>query len=169
MPSRAAFFASPQHLTRGPAPRVGRAGFTLPEILIVIVMISVLALVAIPRFATANGRRHMESARMRIAAALATARQGAIQRGQPIRFRVDNDSLRVTLFSHADTLLLSPVPLNTLYKVTIDKPSQPYEIVFGARGFATAGLPDAENYIVLKRSGVPDDTVTVSRYGMVKQ
>ena len=69
----------PHRLTRHDRP-----GFTLPEMLIVIVMISVLALFAVPRFTSANGKRHMESARMRIAAALVTARQAAIQKGETV-------------------------------------------------------------------------------------
>ena len=166
MPSRAAPGRSSRHLTRSRPAALVRAGFTLPEILIVIVMISLLALLAIPRFATANGRRHMESARMRVAAALATARQGAIQKGQTVRFQIQNE--RVTVRELNTTLdLLSPVPLDTLYKVTVGSPSQPITIDYSARGFAL-GL-GAEKSIILRRSGVADDTVTVSRIGMVKQ
>jgi prepilin-type N-terminal cleavage/methylation domain-containing protein len=140
---------------------VGRAGFTLPEILIVIVMISVLALFAIPRFATGNAMRHRESARMRVAAALATARQAGIQKGQTVTFKLVGN--RVTVFSASGDTLLSPVPLDTLYKVTT---VEDLTFQFTGRGFANL---DATKHIILKRSGVPDDTVTVSRTGMVKQ
>src|SRR5215210_5368673 len=95
-----------------------RTGFSLVEILIVIVMISLVALVAIPRFATGNGRRHMESARMRVAAALTTARQAAIQKGEPVRFQIAAN--RVTVVRVAGTVdLISPVPLDTLYEVRV--------------------------------------------------
>lgn len=138
-----------------------RRGFTLPEILIVIVMISVLALVAIPRFATANAKRHMESARMRVAASIATARAGAIQKGETVRFRIASN--RVTVKASSDTTdLVSPVPLNTLYSVTTGNVT----IDFSSRGFANLGssLP-----IVLQRSGLSDDTVKVSKTGMVQR
>jgi prepilin-type N-terminal cleavage/methylation domain-containing protein len=160
MPSRAAITTCSRHLTRATAPRAGRAGFTLPEILIVIVMISVLALLAIPRFAVANGRRHMESARMRVAAAVATARQAGIQKGQTITFRIASN--RVTVNTDAGDTLLSPVPLDTLYKVTT--PDLTFQ--FSGRGFANL---DSQKAIILTRPGVADDTVTVSRTGMVKQ
>jgi len=127
----------------------------------VIVMISVLALLAIPRFATANGRRHMESARMRVAAAVATARQAGIQKGQTITFRIASN--RVTVYTAGGDTLLSPVPLDTLYKVTTT-PDLTFQ--FSGRGFANLG---SKTEIILKRPGVPDDTVTVSRTGMVKQ
>lgn len=161
---RAAFQVPLRYLTRSRS-GLSRPGFTLPEILIVIVMISLLALVAIPRFNIANGRRHMESARMRIAAALATARQGAIQKGETVRFRVESDSITVrTLSSSVD--LLSPVPIQTLYKVSVNSPFQPFNIDFSARGFANLS---GETHIILRRSGVADDTVTMSRTGMVKR
>src|SRR5215213_10197390 len=98
MQIRASKFRSGARLTRI-APR---RGFTLIEILIVIVMISLIALVAVPRFSTGNGRRNMESARMRTAAALSTARQAAITKGEPVLFAVAADSVTVKLKSTAD-------------------------------------------------------------------
>ncbi len=142
-----------------------RAGFTLPEILIVIVMISVLALVAIPRFATANGKRHMESARMRIAASLATARAAAIQKGEPVRFEINSDSVTVRRRDGA-TRLLSPVPIYTLYGVRASGFTNPLQIDFNARGFASMSSAIT---IRLRRTGVADDSVVVFPTGMVKQ
>jgi prepilin-type N-terminal cleavage/methylation domain-containing protein len=145
-----------RHLTRHDRP-----GFTLPEILIVIVIISVLALVAIPRFATASSKRHLESARMRVMAALATARQAAIQKGTSVTFTLSNtNTVRVKQTSGDTTNLVSPVPLNTLYKVTADGP---VSIEFNSRGFATSGSAR----IILERAGVGKDTLTVSKTGMV--
>jgi prepilin-type N-terminal cleavage/methylation domain-containing protein len=140
-----------------------RRGFTLPEILIVIVMISLLALVAIPRFATANGKRHMESARMRVAAALATARQAAIQKGQTVQFRITSNRVTVRAAGPDATNLVSPVPLDTLYKVYVDSD---YSLDFTARGFM---IPSAAQTITLTRSDVATDYVKVSKTGMVQR
>jgi prepilin-type N-terminal cleavage/methylation domain-containing protein len=161
-------------LPRNPMPRarqrltptIRRSGFTLPEILIVIVMISVLALVAIPRFATANGKRHMESARMRIAAALATARQAAIQKGQTVQFKIADNRVTV-IASGTTTNLISPVPLDTLYKVTVSNVGNPFTVDYSSRGFGN--LSSATTKIVLSRSGVSDDSVVVTSTGMVKR
>lgn len=148
-------------------PSRNRRGFTLPEILIVIVMVSLLALVAIPRFATANGKRQMESARMRVAAGLATARAAAIQKGYPVRFRLTQN--RVTV--NRDTTgfppnLISPVPLDTLYNVSATAVSftDPFDVVFSGRGFSNVGSTAT---IRLSRPGVPDDSVVISKTGMV--
>ena len=155
--------------------RTPRHGFTLPEMLIVIVMISLLAIVAVPRFATANGRRHMESARMRIAAGLATARQAAIQKGQTVKFRIK--AHRVTVFvvtgpGPADTLrLMSPVPLDTLYKIQAkpqDAGGSPIDdlvIDFTSRGYANTNPAK----IALSRAGIPSQTITITKFGTVQQ
>ena len=154
--------------------RAPRRGFSLPEMLIVIVMISLLALVAVPRFATANGRRHMESARMRVAAGLATARQAAIQKGQTVKFRIK--AHRVTVFvvtgtGPSDTLsLMSPVPLDTLYKIQAKpldagNPIDDLVIDFTSRGYANTNPAK----IALSRAGIRPDTISVTRFGTVQQ
>ena len=142
--------------------RRDRPGFTLPEMLIVIVMISVLALVAIPRFSSANGKRHMESARLRIAAALVTARQAAIQKGETVRFAITSN--RVTVVA-SGVNLISPVPLDTLYKVTVDNGGNS-TIDFTSRGFAT--LADVRK-VQLVRTGGGRDSVVVTKTGMVQR
>ena len=155
--------ADSQRLT----PRPARRGFTLPEMLIVIVMISVLSIVAIPRFAVANGKRHMQSAKMRVAAAAATARAAAIQKGMPVRFMIKNN--RVTVIAAAkDTItLISPVPLDTLYGVRVTSGITDSLVVnFSSRGFAAL---DNGTTIMLKRNGVPADSVVITKTGMVQQ
>jgi type II secretory pathway pseudopilin PulG len=131
-----------------------------------IVMISLLSLVVVPRFAVANGKRHMQSAKMRVAAAAATARAAAIQKGQQVRFMIKSN--RVTVIAAAkDTItLISPVPLDTLYKVTASGFTDSLVVNFSARGFAAL---DAGTTITLKRPGVPTDSVVITKTGMVQQ
>jgi len=150
-----------------------RRGFTLPEILIVIVMISLLSIVAIPRFAVANGKRHMQSAKMRVAAAAATARAAAIQKGQQVRFMIKSSRVTVIAITPPKdtTVLISPVPLDTLYNVkasgsTFSATSDSLVVSFSSRGFASL---DGAATITLKRSGVPTDSVVITKTGMVQQ
>jgi len=164
MPSRFSQTRAGHGLTRNTV----RRGFSLIEILIVIVMISLISLVAIPRFASGNGRRNMESARMRLAAALSTARQAAIQKGQTVQFRIKAN--RVTVFTVADTVtnLLSPAPLDTLYKVdvTVDNSSAEFNATFTSRGFANIG---STKTIRLSRPGVAGDSLMILSTGMVQR
>ena len=160
MHSRISMPGIPLRLT---SPR-NRRGFSLVEILIVVVLISLLALVAIPRFASASGKRNVESARMRVAAGLATARAAAIQKGETVRFRIAAN--RVTVRRLAGTTdLMSPVPLDTLYKVTVGNVSDPFNVDFSARGFGSHSA--ASTTIRFSRPGVPDDSVMVTSTGMV--
>lgn len=154
-------------------PRPPRRGFTLPEILIIIVMISLLSLVVVPRFAVANGKRHMQSAKMRVAAAAATARAAAIQKGQQVRFMIKSNRVTVIAITPPkDTLkLISPVPLDTLYNVrasgnAFTPTSDSLVVYFSSRGFATL---DGGQTITLKRPGVPTDSVVITKTGMVQQ
>jgi prepilin-type N-terminal cleavage/methylation domain-containing protein len=163
MPTRAPRSRSTARLTS----IAHRRGFTLIEILIVIVMISLISLVAIPRFATGNGRRNMESARLRTAAALSTARQAAIQKGEPVVFTVISDSVIVKLKAATDTSnILSPIPLYTLYKVHAETNADPLIIEFNARGFANSGN---RTVIQLKRTGVANDSIVIRSTGMVQR
>jgi prepilin-type N-terminal cleavage/methylation domain-containing protein len=148
--------------------RHARRGFSLIEILIVIVMISLIALVAIPRFSAGSGRRNMESARMRVAAALATARQAAIQKGQTVQFQIKLNQVRVFTVADPTINLLSPIPLETLYNVTakVDNSPAEYNAYFNARGFKTT---TASAKILLSRSGLPDDSLVILSTGMVQR
>jgi len=168
MPTRSNFHRLPPGRVNARVVAPTRAGFTLPEILIVIVMISVLALVAIPRFANVNAKRHLESARMRVAAGLVTARQAAIQKGQPVQFMIRAKRVTVTTVADTTKQLMSPVPLDTLYKVSsVTGVADPFVVIYGARGFATS--PVAKKTIMLTRSGAPDDSVVVTKFGMVQR
>lgn len=140
--------------------------------LIVIVMISLLSIVAIPRFAVANGKRHMQSAKMRVAAAAATARAAAIQKGQQVRFMIKSNRVTVIAITPPkDTItLISPVPLDTLYNVRASwsgsLPTDSVVVNFSSRGFAAL---DGAQTITLKRNGVPTDSVVITKTGMVQQ
>jgi Tfp pilus assembly protein FimT len=131
-------------------------------------MISLLSLVVVPRFSSGNGRRNMESARMRVAAALSTARQAAIQKGEPVQFRIKANRVRVFSVSDTVTNLLSPVPLDTLYKVevAVDNSTAEFNAIFNARGFAKR---TSSAKIQLSRSGVANDSLMILTTGMVQR
>jgi len=104
---------------------------------------------------------------MRTAAALSTARQAAITKGQPVRFTLVSDSVIVKLQAATDTSnILSPIPLYTLYKVHAVTTTNPLIIDFNARGFANSGN---RMVIQLTRSGVADDSVVIRSTGMVQR
>ena len=62
--------------------------------------------------------------------------------------------------------LMSPVPLDTLYKVRVPSVTDSLVIDYNARGFASVGTTKT---IRLSRSGVADDSLTVLSTGMVQR
>lgn len=141
-----------------------RPAFSLVEVLVVIVMISLMSLVAAPRFARGNASRQLESARLRFVTALATARQAAIQKGTGATVTVSSNRLTVTAGGQS---LISPVPLDTLYEVSISPANA--AITFSGRGFVSSGISGVSQRFILSRSRATPDTVTISRTGMIRQ
>lgn len=132
--------------------------------LIVVVMISLIALIGLPKFARANARRYLDAARLRVGTAVVTARQAAIQKGASVEFKVVNS--RVTVRRVGETTnLISPMPLDTLYRVRAEPDS--LSIVFNGRGFVTSST--AAQKITLTRAGTPVDSVYVTKWGMVQR
>lgn len=133
--------------------------------MIVVAVAGTLMAVAIPRFAEFNNRRDLRSAKMRLINAVATARQGAIQRGATTRLHVHASRVRVTRNGVVVGLV---APLDTLYKVTVTVvPSTADHFDYDARGFAR-GLATRVKYR-LTRAGAPSDSICVSKLGMIQK
>ena len=145
----------------------GRAGLTLVEIMIVVAVAGILMAVAIPRFAEFNNRRQIRSAKLRLATAVATARQGAIQRGTVLRFHVHASRIRVTRGTTSSVVGLV-APVDSLYKVNITvDPSWAEHFDYNSRGFAQ-GLGGRVKYRFTK-AGAPPDSLCISRLGMIQR
>ena len=128
--------------------------------LIIVVMISLIALIGLPKFTRTNARRYMDAARTRVSASLVTARQAAIQKGGRVEFRVVKS--RVVVVSGTDTLIR--MPLDTLFNV--DAQPESLSIYFNGRGFTSNA---ASQTITLTRPGTATDSVFVSKWGMVQR
>lgn len=142
---------------------IKRKGFTLIELMIVVVLVGILTIVTAP-----SGRRIMvnnavRSAKQEVAATLAVARASAIHNGRPTRFVKNGNIVHVRLEMGAqyDTV---GVPLD-MYEHRVTLQMSPDTIRFDPRGFAP-GMSGAYQVVRISR-GTRRDSVCVTRFGRI--
>lgn len=140
-----------------------RTGFTLIELMIVIVLVGILTIVTAPTGRRIMVSNAMRSAKQEVAATLAVARASAIHNGRTTWFVKNGNVLhvRVSLGAQFDTV---GVPLDVSdHKVTLSM--SPDTIRFDPRGFSP-GMTGAYQTVKLSRAG-RTDSVCVSRFGRI--
>jgi len=146
-----------------------RHGFTLIEMLMVVVIISLTTLMAVPRFRSAVNRSNMLGARAKVMASFATARATAASSGRVTTLNVNANRVWVTatprrkapiVGNTVDTIVL-PKNLSTMYGVTATPSNGTVNI--GQTGLGTGG---AETSIILSHGNLAD-TIRISQYGRV--
>lgn len=134
-----------------------RAGFTLIETLLVVVVVGILTLMTYPRVNAAVTRSDIRGARTRVANMLATARTVATQSSRTARLQFEGNKVFVTATPRRtvgagdrDTVGLV-VDLNTVYGITTTLSNGTTEVVFDPRGLASGFGGDVT--ITLARGG----------------
>ncbi len=143
---------SPRADARGPTPRVperglrrhrlrgrgGVRGFTLLELLIVLVIGGILAVVVIQSFSRVQGRMGARAAQSNVMGLHAQARAYAVERGQLVGFVVDAgaDEVRVELGCAGSGQVLSRLNLAAEFAVDVQAPGNPLILCFTPRGIA---------------------------------
>jgi prepilin-type N-terminal cleavage/methylation domain-containing protein len=139
-----------------------RKGVTLPELVVVIVMVGILLGLALPRLAAWLDWLAVDRAAQEIAAFHWTARFTAIFRAQRVRLDFSSDSLRATLEGPTDSVFLRwPGPARYGVSLTASRST----IRFQANGL---GLGAADTKLVLRR-GAEAESLTTSLLGRLKR
>lgn len=139
-----------------------RRGFTLVEILIVIVLMGILATIALPKLSSLSRRYTVDSAKQDIAAYLAQARAIAIENGRNGWFIRKGDTILVAIDTSSGAppkRFASPVDLQSKYGVSVTMPTNPDSIRYDPRGFAV-GLGGTVA-IVIQKSEVRDSVCVI--------
>ena len=136
-----------------------RAAFTLPELLIVLLVLSILLGLAVTRISAAADRTAVRSAAADAAVVFETARNAAIYRRVPVTVRID--SLRGAVEARVDSSVLLRRDLAIGYGVRISASREPIGLVApgvasaaGARSLRSAAEPRPMS----DRSRGPDST-----------
>jgi prepilin-type N-terminal cleavage/methylation domain-containing protein len=138
-----------------------RGGFSLLEMMIVLVMVGILTAMSVPKLTAMGERISVHSAGAEILAELATARQTAIAHGTRVAVRIEALSGRVTVASRTDTILTRRV--GAAHHVTLS-------VTRDSIAYSPTGLGyGAANTRIIVRRGHAADTIFVSRLGRARR
>ena len=141
-----------------------RSGYTLVEMVVVLIIFGVVTGLSIPRLHAAQSSAGLRSARTQTAIYLAQAHALAIQRGREARFVRSGNSVSVTVDSSGTQVVYGrPHDLSREHGVAIPTTTQD-TIKFDARGFATNITSTAK--FVITRDGMRD-SVCVAKIGKI--
>lgn len=140
-----------------------RHGFTLIEMLMVVVIIGVVLAFSLPKFNSLRNSGKMGSAKVHLMSSITTARAAAIQHGRPSLWALNGNTVSVAVQNAAGGYgaVGAAAKFDSLYNVTL-RASQTI-IVFDARGIASN--MGATNKIWL--SSATTDSVCITRLGVV--
>ena len=145
---------------------MNRRGFSLIELLIVIVLIGAISSFAIPMIRRGMEARRVSGARIAITTMNAKARALAVQRSRQVRFVVTGNEIRL-LSLHPVTGAVTVVEqrnLNTVYGVSVASTRD--TLYYDPRGI---GLQNSSTTMVVARPGGFADTVVITSLGGIQQ
>ena len=140
-----------------------RKGYTLTEMLVVLVVFGVVTGLSIPRLQGVNSSAAVKSGRMATASYLAQARSIAIQRGREARFVRSGNTISVTVDSSGTQVVYARARnLNNANGLTLTSTQD--LISFDPRGYAI-GVGSTQRFTMV-RDGIRD-SVCVTKLGKV--
>jgi type II secretion system protein H len=143
-----------------------RTGFTLIEMLLVIVIVSLTGLIALPKFRDGQQQSNLRSSRAKVAALYSAARSTSMASGRPTYLHLMGNQVYVTasgrqkapIGANVQDTTTPPENLYTQYGVTVIGSAD--SILINRNGLGTAAT-------IRLVKGSRADTLTISQYGQV--
>ena len=146
-----------------------RAGFSLVEMLIVVVLLAGLTALSAPKISSLRHSSNMASARAQLVATLASARGAARQKGRTALFIRNGNEIRAVVPAGAGLpeIVVSPrTDYSTEFKVQVQKDgAAPDTIFFNSRGMASPRLTGTGIYRLV--GSARRDSVCVGVVGQI--
>jgi len=150
----------------GHVSRRAAAGFTVVELLIVIVLMGLLTSIAYPRMSGVRASAGLRGARVQFLSSLATARAAAVRFGRPAQLKRTGNSIQVRADTGGTGVFVSltlPVALDSQFSVTLGATVD--SVVFGPRGLATNLSSSGAQFALVR--GTIQDSVCLTRLGEI--
>ncbi|MBL0938680.1 MAG: type II secretion system protein [Gemmatimonadaceae bacterium] len=146
-----------------------RRGFALPELVVTIMLVALVALLAIPPIQMLKERTALQAARRQLMAGFDAARAAAMQKGKVSTVSLRSSRLNVTALSGltGNTVrILGPLDFSISFGATVTPiGGSPDSIVYDARGLSTPIGTGTRRYRLAV--GGRADTICVSAAGLV--
>ena len=127
-------------------------GFSLPELLIVLIVLSILAVLALPQIIASRRVFRFSGMQRQFAASLTDARQAAMTQKTPITFRYNNSTKKTTIYG--GSFGAAGDKKNRVTDMT-DSGLTPADVTYGRpKGATAAALGDTSNMTALSGSVV---------------
>jgi prepilin-type N-terminal cleavage/methylation domain-containing protein len=144
-----------------------KSGYTLAEMLMVVVIIGILGSVSLPRLSSMRNKAKVNAAMTRFHRGVIAARQAAIQRGKRSFFKTNNNTFWVTVDTTGENtdsvVVISALDLLAENEVSITSPSGLYTIEFDPRGVSTQTAK--KSFLFSHLSTGTMDSLCVSKLG----
>ncbi|MGQ0646763.1 MAG: prepilin-type N-terminal cleavage/methylation domain-containing protein [Gemmatimonadaceae bacterium] len=137
------------------------AGFTLLEVLLVLLVVALILAIAMPRFLVLQDRLAAHGAASVLTRALLDARHFAVRRGERTALKVDTTTATVVVAATTDTLGLHR--LHDIFGVSIAATRDSIAYAPSGLGYGAANT----RYVVSR--GAAAETITVSRVGRLRR
>jgi Tfp pilus assembly protein FimT len=131
-----------------------------------VVIVGSLTLFALPKFSGLVERNRLSAAREEIAAAIATARAAAVQKGRTATIRISGNKMWVDVVTSSAGTTTTVVPLksfSSLYNVSVAATDT--SITYDMRGFATPRLSSTGIFRIVGSSR--RDSVCITTAGQI--
>jgi len=138
-----------------------RRGTTLPELIVVLIIVGVLATIAVGRTTALRDRLSVRAAATETMATFALARRWSVSRATRTAVAIDTASASLIVRSYADTIAHRRLASSHGVSISASRDSMAY---------APNGLGyGASNLTIIIRRGSAADTISVSRLGRVRR